>query len=181
TDSLAAAEDAARMRDGLGVALPIGLPAAFTEPVDDPLTDLVARYARTHGPFVTHDVGRRFGIGADRVETALVSLEAGGRLLKGEFRPGGSHREWCDPGVLKALRRRSLAALRREVEPVEAEVLARFLASWHGITRPREGPDAIADCIGQLQGAPVPAAVLENDVLPARLHAYRPADRDALC
>jgi ATP-dependent Lhr-like helicase len=177
----AAAEDASRLRDGLGVALPQGLPAAFTEPVEDPLTDLVARYARTHGPFLTHDVARRFGVGSDRIEDALKSLEADGRLLHGEFRPDGAQREWCDPNVLKALRRRSLAALRKEVEPVESEVLARFLPAWHGVTRPREGPDAIAECIGQLQGAPVPASVLETDVLPARLHAYRPADLDALC
>jgi len=177
----AAAEDASRLRDGLGVALPPGLPAAFTESVEHPLIDLVSRYARTHGPFLTHDVARRFGIGADRVESALQSLEADGRLLRGEFRPDGAQREWCDPGVLKALRRRSLAALRKEVEPVSSEVLGRFLPAWHGITRPREGPDALAECVGQLQGAPIPASVLETDVLPSRLHSYRPADLDALC
>jgi ATP-dependent Lhr-like helicase len=177
----AAAEDAARLRDGFGVALPQGLPNTFTQAVDNPLTDLVARYSRTHTPFHATDVARRFGLGVERINEVLKHLEADGRLLRGEFRPDGTQREWCDPGVLRALRRRSLAALRREVEPVEAEVLGSFLPHWSGVSRPREGPDALTECIGQLQGAQIPASVLETDALPARLHAYRPTDLDALC
>jgi ATP-dependent Lhr-like helicase len=177
----AAAEDAARLRDALGVALPMGLPAAFTEPVDDPLTDLVVRYARTHGPFLTLDVAARLGAPQDRVRFSLDRLSADSRLLRGEFRPGGTEREWCDPAVLKQLRRRSLARLRKEVEAVDATVFARFLPAWQSVTRPREGPDALAETIAQLQGAAIPASVLETDVLPSRLGAYRPADLDALC
>src|SRR5439155_365239 len=116
----------------LDVSLPMGLPAAFTEPVDDPLTDLVARYARTHGPFHTEDIAHRFGIAAGRVLPSLERLESHERIVRGEFRPEGSEREWCDTNVLKLLRRRSLARLRKEIEAVDGTVLGRFLPAWHG-------------------------------------------------
>jgi ATP-dependent Lhr-like helicase len=178
---VAAAEDAARYRDALGAALPIGLPQAFTEPVDDPLTDLVGRYARTHGPFLARDVAARFGVATDRVLVSLERLLADDRLVRGEFRPDGTEREWCDVAVLRQLRRRSLARLRKEIEAVEPSVLGRFLPAWQSVTAPREGPDALVEVISQLQGASIPASVLESDVLPSRLGAYRPADLDALC
>ena len=177
----AAAEDAARLRDALGVALPVGLPAAFTDPVDDPLRDLVARFARTHGPFLTAQLAAHLGVGADRVRPALEALERDGRVVRGEFRPDGVEREWCDDDVLRQLRRRSLAALRREVEPVEGDALARFLPAWHGVGSNRRGIDGLVDVLGQLSGAALPASVLERDVLPARLADYHAADLDALC
>jgi ATP-dependent Lhr-like helicase len=180
-DRFAAADDAARFRDALGVALPPGLPAVFTEPVDAPLDDLVARYARTHTPFLPNDVASRFGVPAERVRASLGALEAAGRVLNGEFRPGGLEREWCDPDVLRQLRRRSLAALRREIEPVDASTLGRFLPAWHGVGAGRRGIDALTDAVSQLQGAAVPASVLETDVLAARVDGFRPADLDALC
>jgi ATP-dependent Lhr-like helicase len=176
----AAAEDAARYRDAVGSALPVGLPAAFTDPVDDPLADLLARYASTHAPFTTTEPARRFGVPVDRVRDALGRLEAVGRVVRGEFRPGGSEREWCETEVLRALRRRSLAALRREVEPVEPDAFARFLPVWHGIDRPRRGPDALEAAVTQLQGAPIAASILEADVLPSRVRDYRGADLDEL-
>ncbi|HEY6679447.1 MAG TPA: DEAD/DEAH box helicase [Actinomycetota bacterium] len=180
-DRIAAVEDAGRLRDALGASIPRGVPAAFAESVVDPLRDLVARYARTHGPFHTEDVARRLGVPDDRVSSSLASLEAAGKVVRGEFRPGGVEREWCDVEVLRSLRRRSLAALRREVEPVEGAALVRFLPEWHGMTRPRQGPGALGEAIEQLQGAAVPASVLESDALPARVAGYRPADLDALC
>jgi ATP-dependent Lhr-like helicase len=179
-DRLAAAEDAARLRDALGVAVPQGLPTAFTDPVDHPLVDLVARYARSHGPFLPRDVARRYGVDEPRVVTALVELSSDGRVVTGEFRPEGVEREWCDAEVLRRIRRRSLAALRREVEPVEADALARFLPRWQGVGLPRRGIDGLVEVLGVLQGAPIPASVLETDVLPARMDGYRPADLDAL-
>ncbi|HWC66466.1 MAG TPA: DEAD/DEAH box helicase, partial [Acidimicrobiales bacterium] len=136
-------EDAARYRDGLGCALPLGLPAAFTEPVPRPLEDLVGRFARTHGPFHTEDVARRFATPLERIQGALRALEEAGRVVIGEFRPDGVTREWCDVEVLRQLRRRSLAVLRREVEPVEPAALARFLPAWHGIGAGRRGLDAL--------------------------------------
>jgi ATP-dependent Lhr-like helicase len=180
-ERLVAIEDASRYRDALGAALPKGVPAVFAEPVADPLGSLVARYARTHGPFHLADVAARFGTTADRIASALRALEAGGRVVLGEFRPEGSSREWCDVDVLRALRRRSLAALRREIEPVDAATLARFLPEWHAIVRPRSGPTALPDAIEQLQGAAIHASILETDVLPMRVQGYRPADLDALC
>ncbi len=178
---VAAAEDAGRLRDALGVALPLGLPGAFTASVDRPLVELVARYARTHGPFVTATAAARFGLEPERVLPALVELEGQGRVVAGEFRPGGVEREWCDSDVLRQLRRRSLAALRREVEPVSHEALARFLPAWQGVGGNGRGLDALLDVLGVLQGATIPASILEGDVLAARLADHRPADLDLLC
>ena len=179
-ERFAAIEDAARFRDALGAALPVGLPAAFTEPEPAPLESLVARYARTHGPFRVDDVAERLGVTQERIAGAIASLEARGRIVRGEFRPGGLEREWCDADVLRMLRRRSLSALRREVEPVDAPTLGRFLPEWQAVTRPRSGPSALLDTIAQLQGAAIPASILETDVLPTRVRGYRPADLDAL-
>jgi len=175
-----AAEDASRYRDALGCALPVGLPAAFTEPVVHPLDDVVARFARTHGPFLPDAVARRLGIPAERVLGALRSLEQAGRVVRGEFRPDGVEREWCDQEVLRQLRRRSLAALRREVEPVEPAALARFLPAWQGVGSIRRGVDALVDALGTLQGAALVASVVDHDILPLRVPGYRPADLDAL-
>jgi ATP-dependent helicase Lhr and Lhr-like helicase len=180
-ERVAAAEDAARLRDALGIPLPPGVPAAFLEPVDRPLDSLVARYARTHGPFLAGDVGRRLGVPVERATEALGRLEQDRRLVRGEFRPGGSGREWCDEEVLRVLRRRSLAALRKEVEPVDAPTLGRFLPRWHGVGERRRGLDALLEAVGRLAGAALPASVLEGDVLAARVEGYRPADLDLLC
>ncbi len=176
-----AAEDAARYRDALGCNVPLGLPTAFTDPVPLPLESLVARFARTHGPFTVDELAARFGISVDRSTGALVALEADGRVVRGEFRPGGSGREWCDAEVLRQVRRRSLAALRREVEPVEPVAYARFLHAWHGLGTERRGLEALVEVVSQLQGAPLVAGSLETDVLPGRLRPYRPADLDELC
>jgi ATP-dependent Lhr-like helicase len=173
-DRVAAVEDAARLRDALGVSLPLGLPGTLTAPADRPLRSLVYRYARSHGPFLASQVAERFGIAADRVRTALVDLEREGRLAHGEFRPGGIEREWCDVDVVRRLRRRSLAALRKEVEPVDAAALARFLPPWQGADHPRGGVGALEDAVARLQGAAVPASVLERDVLPARVRGTGP-------
>lgn len=178
---LAAGEDAARFRDALGVDLPPGLPEAFLQPVDDPLGDLVSRYARTHVPFRPEDVAGRLGLGVAIVRDALSRLVAQQRVVEGEFLPGGRGREWCDSNVLRTLKRRSLAKLRQQVEPVVPEILARFMADWQGITRPRRGLDGLLDAIEQLQGLPLPVSSLERDILPARVDAYRPGELDELC
>ena len=180
-DVVADAADAARLRDAAGAALPVGLPASSTELVDDPLGDLCVRYARTHGPFLARDVARWLGVGEQPVTARLESLVAGGRLLRGEFRPGGADREYCDAEVLRRIRRRCLAVLRQEVEPVPPEALARFLPAWQGVGGRRRGVDALADIVAQVQGAPVAASVLEADVLASRVLGYKPADLDQLC
>ncbi len=183
-ERVAAAEDAARLRDALGVALPIGLPRAFTEPVEDPLGDLITRYARTHGPFLASEVAERYGIESERAEASLEDLERAGRVVRGEFRPHGTTREWCHDAVLRDLRRRSLAALRKEVEPVDQVVLARFGTHWQHVTstghsRPR-GIEGLAEVITTLQGAALPASILESDILASRVDNYTPADLDTL-
>jgi ATP-dependent Lhr-like helicase len=189
----AAIEDAARLRDALGVALPPGIPAAFTEPVADPLGDLVARYARTHGPFATAAVAERYGLGVAVVTGVLSRLAAAGRVAQGEFLPGGRGTEWCDTEVLRLLRRRCLARLRHQAEPVPPAVLARFLPAWQdaahaarpdrsqsSLGRRRAGPDAVYDVVDQLAGAAIPASALETLVLPGRVPGYSPALLDEL-
>lgn len=177
----AAVEDAGRLRDALGTALPVGVPVAFTEPVKDPLGDLVARYARTHGPFTTGDVAARFGLGAAVADGVLHRLAAAGRVAQGEFRPGGAGQEWCDTAVLRRLRRRSLAALRQELEPVPPATLGVFLPQWQHVgTHSLRGMDGLARAIEQLQGAAVPASALEKLVLPSRVTGYSPAMLDEL-
>ncbi len=175
-----AVEDAARYRDGLGVPLPPGVPAALLEPVTQPVLELVRRFARTHGPFEQNAVTRRFGLDGASVEAALRQLSAENRVMEGGFRPGGVHREWCDTEVLRLIRRKSLARLRREVEPVEQRTLARFATHWHGLMTPRRGMDALLDAIEGLQGAPLVASLLETRILPARVAGYQPGDLDRL-
>ncbi|MGE3513464.1 MAG: helicase-related protein, partial [Vicinamibacterales bacterium] len=164
-----AVEDAARYRDGLGVPLPPGVPDALLTPVRDPLGDLALRYARTHAPFTAAALADRFDFAIAESERLLRRLTAEGRLLEGEFRPGGTRREWTDAGVLRQLRRQSLARLRREVEPVEPAVLGRFITRWQGVLQPRRGADALLDVIEQQQGTPLAASLLETEILPARL------------
>lgn len=176
-----AAEDAARYRDALGCALPLGLPKAFTDPVDAPLVELVARYARTHAPFVTRDVAQRFGVTVERAAVALAQLEAAHRLVRGEFRPFGTEREWCDTEVLRLVRRRSLAKLRKEVEPVDQSTFTRFLTEWHGVAAPTHGADALIETLTALSGAALVASTLETDILPLRVRGYRSTMLDDLC
>jgi len=175
------AADAGLYRDALGAAPAGGLPAAFLEDVPDALTRLLRRYGATHGPFTTADVRARYGID---VSAVLRELERSGDLVRGELRPGGAEREWCDPEVLRRLRRASLAVLRKEIEPAEARELARFLPSWQGIDRhPASGAgiDRLREALVPLQGLALPVEAWERDVLPRRVGAYSPTWMDQLC
>ncbi|UVJ40223.1 ATP-dependent helicase [Arthrobacter sp. CJ23] len=231
-DRYAAVEDAARLRDAIGVPLPMGVPLAFIEPVHDPLGDLVSRYARTHGPFTAAEAAARLGLGVAVVGTALKRLAADGRVVEGEFRPhpvaapgsavhapGGAGTEeaaaeeaaaapenaapanaappsnaappaseWCDAEVLRRLRRRSLAALRAEVEPVDTSAYGRFLPAWQNVSIPGgprngaalRGLDGIMTAVDQLSGVPVPASAWEPLILASRVADYQPAMLDEL-
>jgi ATP-dependent helicase Lhr and Lhr-like helicase len=173
-------EYAGRYRDALGVPLPPGLPDALLEPAPHAALDLVRRYARTHGPFTSAEFAGRFGLGRSTADALLKELATSGRLLEGDFRPGGSGREWCDPEVLQTIRRRSLAKLRHQVEPVEPATLGRLITHWQGVVRRRAGLDALLDAIEGLQGAPLIASILETEILPARVEGYQPSDLDSL-
>jgi ATP-dependent Lhr-like helicase len=187
-DQWAAVEDAGRLRDALGVALPVGVPEVFTEVLPDPLGDLLRRHARTHGPFTAAQAAARFGLGTAVAQSALRPLERAGVVVQGRLRPdalGGTGDEYCDADVLRTLRRRSLAALRSEVEPVPQVALGRFLPAWqHATGRPGPGAlrgvDGLARAVEQLAGAAVPASALETLVLPARVTDYSPALLDEL-
>jgi len=178
---LVAAEDAARIRDALGVALPPGLPDALLAPATAPMRDLVGRFARTRGPFLPRDVAARLGVDEAAIEPALAALLGEGRLVRGAFLPDGDGEELCDREVLDAIRRKSLARIRAAIEPVDARALARFLPAWHGVPRKRRGRDALLAVVAELEGCPLVASALETEILPARLDGYRTWDLDALC
>jgi ATP-dependent helicase Lhr and Lhr-like helicase len=173
-------EYASRYRDIFGIALPPGLPEVFTKSTEAPLKELLRRYARTHGPFTSREVAERFGLATAEIEPILHTLHADGNLLEGEFRPGGSNLEWCDGEVLQQIRRKSLAKLRREVEPVEQKTFARFTTRWQGVTAKRRGLDALLDSIEVLQGAPLLASELEREIFRSRIADYQQGDLDAL-
>jgi ATP-dependent Lhr-like helicase len=173
-ERLIAAEDAGRYRDALGVMPPSGLPDVYLEGGDQPLRSLVLRYAKGRGPFTTAEATARFGID---VEPVLRELEREELLVRGELRPGGGEREWCDPDVLRRLRRASLAALRKEVEPAEQASLGRFLPSWHGVDRRA----SLREALVPLQALALPVALWESEVLPRRVPGYAPAQLDQLC
>ncbi|HEY7971001.1 MAG TPA: DEAD/DEAH box helicase [Candidatus Limnocylindrales bacterium] len=188
-DRWIAIEDVARYRDGVGVSPPTGVPDAFLVPASGALDGLLARFARTHGPFVTREPAARWGLPQGVVDDGLERLLANGTILRGEFRPGGAEREWIDPDVLRLLRRRSLARLRREVEPVDRAAYARFLPAWHGVAAVGEDPaplrqhaalERLAEVVEQLAGVALPASVLERDILPARVPGYQPRLLDEL-
>jgi len=176
-----AIEDIGRLRDGVGVAVPVGVPASFTEAVADPLGELLSRYARTHAPFTTADVAARFGLGLRIAADVLGRLAADGRLVRGEFSAEAAGDQWCDADVLRILRRRSLAALRAQVEPVSTSSYARFLPGWHQVgSTANSGLDGLASVVDQLAGVPLPASAVESLVLPPRVRDYSPAMLDEL-
>lgn len=179
-DRWTAIEDIGRLRDGLGVPVPVGTPDAFLELPDDPLGDLVSRFARSHGPFTTAEVATRLGLGEAVARQTLQRLAHRGRVLEGEFRPSGSGSEWCDAEVLRKLRRRSLARLRQEIEPVDQSAVARFLPAWQKVGGTLRGLDGVVAAIDQLAGCPVPASALEPLVLAARVRDYEPSMLDEL-
>ena len=172
-DRWIAAEDISRYRDALGILPPSGLPDSLLEPVHEPFEDLLRRYARTHGPFVTRDPAERFDLPSSQVEPVLRSLESSGRLVRGEIRPGGSELDWCDADVLRRLKRRTLAKLRHEVAPVEAAVLGRFLPHWHGLDGKRGGPERLEEVVAQLEGLALPWSSLSRVLLPERVNGFR--------
>ncbi len=176
-----AADEAGLYRDALGAVPPGGLPEAFLGDVEDALTRLVARYACTRGPFTSAALHARYGLDTSAV---LRELERAGGLARGEIKPGGSELEWCDTEVLRRLRRASLAALRKEIEPAAQSALAGFLPAWQGVDRHRSsgaGVDRLREVLVPLQGLALPAETWERDVLPRRTGAYSPAWLDTLC
>jgi ATP-dependent helicase Lhr and Lhr-like helicase len=177
TELLVAIEDAGLVRDAFGAVPPGGVPDVFLEPVERPLRAVLRRFAKTRGPFTTAEAAERFGLEHGRIDAELASLELADELVRGELRPGGSEREWCDPDVLRRIRRATLAVLRREVEPAEQAAFGRFLPAWHGIGR-RQG---LREALVPLQALALPATLWESDVLPRRVPFFRSADLDALC
>ncbi|SJM59377.1 Probable ATP-dependent helicase lhr [Gulosibacter sp. 10] len=179
-ERLAAIEDASRLRDALGVPLPIGVPNAFIDPVADPLGDLVGRFARTNAPFTTGELAARLGLGEAVVADVLGRLELANRVVRGEFTPARTGEEWVEDRVLRRIRARTLAKLRHEVEPVSQTAYARFLPEWQQVGASLRGVDGVIAAIDQLQGTAIPASAWESLVLPARVEDYAPGMLDEL-
>ncbi len=175
-----AIEDVARYRDAVGASPPSGVAETWLTAGDAPLDALLSRWARSHAPFTAEAPAGRWGLARATVEDRLRAMATAGALLEGAFRPGGADREFTDPDVLRLLRRRSLSRLRREVEPVDPEVLARFLPAWHGVGSTAGGLGRLVEVVAQLEGVPIPASVLERDVLAARVAGYTPRLLDEL-
>ncbi|HUP47299.1 MAG TPA: crosslink repair DNA glycosylase YcaQ family protein [Thermoanaerobaculia bacterium] len=175
-----AVEDASRYRDALGVPLPAGIAERFLARVADAAGDLVLRYARTHGPFTVAELARRYGLDVAVVTAALERFVERGRVVEGEFRPSGTQREFCESEVLRSIRRRSLAKLRKEVEPVDPTALGRLFTHWQGVVKKRRGLEALLETIESLQGYPMAASIFEREILAARIEDYRPSDLDTL-
>lgn len=176
-----AVEDIGRLRDGVGVAVPAGVPASFTEPVADPLGELLGRYARTRGPFTTAAAADRFGLGHQVAADVLSRLAVDGRLVRGEFVVEATGDQWCDADVLRIVRRRSLAAMRAQIEPVSTDAYGRFLPDWQQLgSGAGSGVDGLAAAIDQLAGVPLPASAVESLVLAPRVRDYSPALLDEL-
>ena len=175
-----AVEDASRYRDALGTPMPSGVAERYLQSVADPIGDLVLRFARTHGPFTPNDVAKRYGLGIAVITLSLERFVERGRLIEGEFRPGGTQREWIESDVLRTVRRRSLAKLRKEAEPVDPPVLARLFTNWQSVVRKRRGLDALLEVIESLQGFPMAASIFESEILAARVEGYKPSDLDTL-
>ena len=176
-EALVAAEDAGLYRDAFGVMPPGGLPEAFLDPLEGALERVVLRFARSRGPFTTGELARRYALEPDEAESMLAGLEARDLLVRGELRPGGTEREWCDPDVLRRIRRATLAALRREIEPAEHSALGRFLPGWHGIDRRA----TLREALVPLQGLALPVSLWESEILPRRVPGYQPASLDQIC
>lgn len=172
-------EDIGLLRDGVGIAVPMGVPASFTGSVADPLGELLGRYARTNGPFTTQEAADRFGLGLRVTADVLGRMAADHKLVRGEFTHEAE--QWCDAEVLKILRRRSLAAMRAQIEPVSTAAFGRFLPAWQQVGSSRNsGIDGLLTVVEQLAGVAVPASAIEPLIFGQRVRDYQPAMLDEL-
>ena len=199
----AAVEDAGRLHEALGTEAPAWVPAAFLEVPDagdgpGPLDGLVARYARTHGPFGEAEVAARLGIGPSVARESLRRLVAAGKVVQGRFGcadgPGpagvgavaaitGAERTWVSAEVFRRLRSRSLAKARAAVRAVPASAYARYVLDLQGAGTgggTLEGTEGVAQVISQFEGVFLPAAAWEGHVFPSRVRDYRPSMLDEL-
>ena len=177
-------EDAPRLRDGLGLPLPPGLAEAHLRPVDDPVGDVLARFARTHGPFTTGEAAAALGLPDSVVSHRLADARSAGRLVEGRFLAEAAGTQWCHPDVLRLVKRRSVALLRHQIEPVSQRALAAFLPRWHRIGATEgarlRGAEGVLEAVRMLAGVPLPVSALEASLLPLRVADYSPDMLDEL-
>ena len=188
----AVVEDAALLRDGLGIPVPPGV-AASQDRVVDAVDQLVLRWARTHGPFEASDIATEFGLGVATAD-ALAKRWVSARRLEAHTSgtiaadtadtadtagaTSGSADYYVDAGVLRRLRAATLAKARGSLEPVSPQTYASFLQEWHALgIGEREDLPAV---IEQLAGVALPASAWETVVLPSRIPGYQSTDLDDL-
>ncbi len=175
-----AVEDVGLLRDAVGANVPAGVPKVFLQTVPDAWQTVVQRFARTHAPFTAAAVADRYSVPLPRVVETLAILEQQDKVLRGEFRPSHAGEEWCDPDVLRRIKRHTLAKLRGEIAPVDAEAVGRFLPQWHGIGRAEIGPGRLEEAIAQLEGLPLSWKELETVLLPDRVPGFHARMLDEL-
>ena len=175
----AAVEDAARLRDAIGIVIPVGVPLAFQEPTARPVRDLVRRYCRTHGPHKPEEISHSLGLSVGIVREQLAGLEQEGQVVSGAFSPSVTGQEWCDVDLLRQIKRKALSKLRAEVEAVSPEQYTAFLVQWHHANGGMH--QDLLDTVEHLQGVALPSSVLEGEVLKSRIPHYVEGGLDALC
>ena len=185
---LAQAQDAALLRDGLGIPVPPGIPAQV-ETINDALDQLVSRWARTRGPFVLRELADAFSLSVSIAHSSLNSMDS---VIEGHYRQGIDEVEYCANEVLRVIRSRSLAKARAQTEPVSPATFGRFLPDWNNVApviegatgnmrRPAlRGADGVYAVVEQLAGARLPASAWESMVLPSRVGDYSPVMLDEL-
>ncbi|RLP12923.1 DEAD/DEAH box helicase [Propionibacterium australiense] len=188
--------DAGLLRDALGVPVPAGIGAGEVREGPQALADLAVRWARRHAAVTAASFARRYGLSEATAARVMTRLSDDGTLVAGTvLEPGdgglgaltGEGPQYVHHNVLTVLKRRTLAGLRAQVEPVEQRQFARFLDSWQQLPGPGEAPGGDAEsvqllltAVDALAGYRIPASMLETVVLPARVPGYRPALLDQL-
>ena len=167
------------------VAEPPARRAAAWSDRDGALVELVRARLSLAGPTTAAALAEPFGLSVSSVNSALGRVEADGDVLRGRFSPTlePDAIEWCDRRLLARIHRRTLDRLRREIEPVSAADLMRFLFAWQHVKPGLQlhGRDGLEKIIEQLEGFEVAAAGWEREILPARVARYEPAWLDELC
>ncbi|GJL47941.1 ATP-dependent helicase [Citrobacter farmeri] len=200
TEQIACMDDAARLRDALGVRLPETLSSAWLHPVNTPLRDLFIRFSRTHTLFTRTQIAQTFGLGvavADdflrqlRDEGVLIQLRAGTASIADDARAS----TWVNEDVFHRLRIRSLHAAREATRPVPATSYVRLLLERQGLISSAdgsparlpassggmlEGSDGVTRVIEQLAGVGLSASLWESQIFPARVRDYSPDMLDEL-
>lgn len=144
-------------------------------PYREAFSQLIAQYARTHGPFTTQELVKRYNLPSHQVKKELSLLKEEGILEQGSFLPG-EEEVWCNRDLFQEIWQRSRGVRRRSIQPQTQKEYSKFLATWHGVG----GGEDLATVLHRLQGLFLPAHLWEGVILPSRILTYSPHDLDSL-